>query len=118
MPHDCEVNRSDGHREHRCDEDLSRQHMASRAFAEKDCSHPGQQPYDPGANVDHEDGRIGHWHLLKIRYADSNPNVPCGAETEELANYACLCRFGFSFNVRIRRNRWLGCTPRMAAASV
>jgi hypothetical protein len=43
MPHDGKVHRARSHGEHGCDKDSSRQHMAGGAFAETQCSGPGQQ---------------------------------------------------------------------------
>src|SRR6266849_4561164 len=66
MPRDGKVRRDRGHGQHGCDKDLSRQHMAGRAFAERHCRCPGQQPQAPSANMNNQCGRIGHWPFLEI----------------------------------------------------
>src|SRR5437879_4434728 len=66
MPHDGKIHRDDGHGEHGCDKDLSRQHMAGGTFAERHRSGPGQQPPAPSANMHNQYGRIGHWLFLEI----------------------------------------------------
>src|SRR6266478_9534163 len=66
MSHDGKVRRDDGHGQHGCDKNLSRQHMARGTFAERHCRCPGQQPQAPSANMNNQYGRIGHCPLLEI----------------------------------------------------
>ena len=59
MPPDGKVHGEDGHGEHGCDEDFSRQDVARGTLAERDCGGPGQQSCGSGEDMTHQDGRIG-----------------------------------------------------------
>ena len=81
---------------------------------------------EPGAQFLGPLALVGRWEVIRYYF----PARPCKSvlgprpEVEDrnarsvVGRPSYRCRLGFRFRVRISRNRWLACTPRIFAASV